>query len=124
MYKIRTVFSFEAAHKLNLTYESPCTGLHGHSYICGVTIAAPELDENGMVCDFKVLKQIINKRVHDKLDHRYLNDVFKDVNATAEFMSEWIYDAINSGLAERSIDAKCVCVELNETANNKAIYEG
>ena len=25
MYKIRTTFNFEAAHKLNLTYDSPCS---------------------------------------------------------------------------------------------------
>ena len=35
---IRTEFYFEAAHQLNLTYESKCENLHGHSYKCAVTI--------------------------------------------------------------------------------------
>ena len=123
MYKIRTTFNFEAAHKLNLTYDSPCSSLHGHSYKCSVTIAASQLDVNGMICDFKLLKQIINERVHSKLDHHYLNDIFTGCNSTAEFMSKWICDTINSGLIELGINAKCVRVELNETQNNQAIWE-
>ena len=120
MYSIRTEFTFEAAHSLKLSYTSPCSRIHGHSYICGVTIESAELDENGMICDFKVLKQIIAERVEDRLDHRNLNDIF---DATAEYMSRWIYDQINEGLNSLGIDARCKRVELNETAKNKAIWE-
>ena len=124
MYKIRTEFNFEAAHKLNLSYESPCNSLHGHSYMCAVTIAATELNQDGMICDFKVLKSIIRSAVEDRLDHKYLNDVFQaNGNTTAEFMSKWICDVINQHLKALEINAKCVCVELNETAKNRAIWE-
>lgn len=124
MYKIRTEFEFESAHKLDLTYESPCQNLHGHSYKCAVTIRSTtnELDGNGMICDFKVLKKIIKEKVENVLDHNYLNDIF-DANATAEYMSKWIGDVINEGLYDLSIDARCCMVELNETSKNKAIWE-
>ena len=120
--KIRTEFYFEAAHKLNLTYDRPCQRLHGHSYKCAVTVTADCLDENGMIFDFKILKEIIKVRIEDKLDHRYLNDIF-DCNSTAEYMSKWICDEINDELQNRKSNARCIKVELNETAKNMAIWE-
>ena len=122
MYSIRTEFEFEAAHRLSLTYDSPCQNLHGHSYKCAVTISADELDENGMIIDFKILKKIIKAYIEDRLDHAYLNDIFQ-VNATAEYMSKWICEEIQKGLDDNKINAKCYKVELNETSKNKAIWE-
>ena len=122
MYKIQTEFYFEAAHKLTLDYESKCESLHGHSYKCSVTIEAEDLDQNGMICDFSILKRIIKEKIEDKLDHKYLNDIF-ECNSTAEFMSRWIYEQVNDGLSKYHIDAQCSKVELNETAKNKAIWE-
>lgn len=123
MYSIQTEFYFEAAHKLNLTYPSPCTNLHGHSYKCCVTISSEQLDSNGMICDFKILKSIIQDKIENKLDHKFLNEIFPDVNSTAEYMSRWICQQINDGLYQHNINARCVRVELNETAKNKAIWE-
>lgn len=122
MYRIRTEFEFEAAHKLNLTYDSPCQNLHGHSYKCAVTITSDKLDENGMIVDFKKLKAIIKEKIEDKLDHKYLNDIYS-CNATAEYMSKWICAQVNDGLLENNIFARCTMVELNETTKNKAIWE-
>lgn len=122
MYKIRTEFNFEAAHQLHLPYESACNRVHGHSYLCAVTIASETLNNDRMICDFKVLKNIINERIERILDHQFLNDVFEG-NTTAEYMSRWICEQINESLCDRHIAAKCICVELNETAKNKAIWE-
>lgn len=124
MYSIRTEFEFEAAHKLDLPYESKCINLHGHSYRAAATFKSitNQLDDNGMIVDFTIVKKIIKQRIEDRLDHAYLNDIF-EVNATAEMMSKWICDEINIGLQEKHIDAKCVKVELNETTKNKAIWE-
>lgn len=123
MYKIRREFEFEAAHKLKLSYESKCQNLHGHSYKCAVTIKGECLDENNMIFDFSILSKIIKDRIEDKLDHKYLNDIY-EVNATAEYMAKWICDEINDELKQRpSLQAKCVMVELNETSKNKAIWE-
>lgn len=122
MYKIRTEFEFEAAHNLQLDYESPCQRLHGHSYRCAVTLASSVLDSNGMIIDFKKLKAVIKQEIEEKLDHRNLNDIF-DCNATAEYMSKWMWQQINDGLKKINCRARCIRVEVNETSKNKAIWE-
>ena len=121
---ISSEFYFEAAHKLNLSYESKCENLHGHSYRCivEITSTADKLNVDGMIVDFTILKQIIKEKIEDRLDHKYLNDIFK-VNATAEYMAEWICNEVDRGLSDKNIHAKCTKVELYETAKNKAIYE-
>ena len=49
---IRTEFYFEAAHQLNLSYESKCENLHGPSYKCAITITSDKLNQDGMIVDF------------------------------------------------------------------------
>ena len=122
---IRTEFYFEAAHQLNLSYESKCENLHGHSYKCAVTISGgnDELNQDGMIVDFVEFKKIIKEKIEDRLDHKYLNDIFGKTNSTAEYMSKWIAEEINEGLKEKKIEAYVSKVELNETAKNMAIYE-
>lgn len=66
-------FSFEAAHALH-GYDGPCREIHGHSYRLFVTVKGePSPDENdpkyGMVTDFGVLKQIVNREIVSRLDH-------------------------------------------------------
>jgi len=122
---IRTEFYFEAAHQLNLSYESKCENLHGHSYKCAVTISGgnDDLNQDGMIVDFVEFKKIIKEKIEDRLDHKYLNDIFGEQNSTAEYMSKWIAEQITEGLKEKGIPAVCTKVELNETAKNMAIYE-
>lgn len=122
---IRTEFYFEAAHQLNLSYESKCENLHGHSYKCAVTITNDndELNQDGMIVDFVEFKKVIKERIEDKLDHKYLNDIFGKTNSTAEYMSKWIAEEIDAGLKDKGINAYVSKVELNETAKNMAIYE-
>ena len=122
---IRTEFYFEAAHQLNLSYESKCENLHGHSYKCAITITndTDELNQDGMIVDFVEFKKIIKERIEDRLDHKYLNDIFGETNSTAEYMSKWIAGEIDAGLKDKGINAYCSRVELNETAKNMAIYE-
>lgn len=122
---IRTEFYFEAAHQLNLSYESKCENLHGHSYKCAITITSKSgnLNQDGMIVDFVEFKKIIKQRIEDRLDHKFLNEIYTNVNSTAEYMAEWICNEITNGLEELNIDAYCSKVELNETAKNMAIYE-
>ena len=77
MDKIRLTkeFSFEAAHSLE-GYDGACSQIHGHSYRLYVTIegipANREGDpKDGMVMDFGVLKQIVNREVVERLDHSF-----------------------------------------------------
>lgn len=89
--KITKVFTFDSAHKINLD-GTKCENLHGHTYKLEVTVAG-KCDEMGMVMDFGLLKEIVDKNVIKILDHHYLNDLF-DFNPTSENILNWIWHKI------------------------------
>jgi len=109
MYYISKVLEISGAHRLELPYESKCCSLHGHNWIVTVYCKAKELDENGMVCDFTIVKKL----VQDKLDHKIINDVIPNINPTAENMARWICDQIPN----------CYKVSVQESSGNIATYE-
>ena len=97
------------AHNLKLSYESKCQNLHGHNWIVIVYCKSEELNGDGMVIDFKHIKN----KITDKLDHQYINDIV-DFNPTAENMARWICEEIGE---------KCYKVSVQESEGNIAIYE-
>lgn len=108
MYKISKRFEISGAHRLDLPYDSKCTGIHGHNWIITVHCKSKELNAQGMVIDFSHVK----KTIKDKLDHKLLNDVV-DFNPTAENMAKWICDQIPN----------CYRVVVQESEGNIAEYE-
>ncbi|KMO87822.1 6-pyruvoyl tetrahydropterin synthase [Megasphaera cerevisiae DSM 20462] len=108
MYTVIKKLEISAAHHLVLDYESKCENLHGHNWIIYVTCQAESLDANGMVIDFKKIKELI----HGTMDHHNLNDVF-DFNPTAENIAKWICDTVPN----------CVRAEVRESEGNTAVYE-
>lgn len=88
MYKLSLKHHFCAAHQLTHAYSSECNdNIHGHNWDVLVEIEKEELI-NGMVVDFKILKEIINE-----LDHKFLNKVI-DFEPTAENLAKYIHDKI------------------------------
>lgn len=112
-YRISKRMEIAGAHKLDLPYESGCNNVHGHNWIVTVYCEATEL-VNGMIIDFKHIKNFI----HDKLDHKFMNDVLA-VMPTAENMAKWILDSVNKE-AGRNV---CYKVEVQESEGNIAVYE-
>lgn len=108
MYYISKRMEIAGAHNLKLSYESKCQNLHGHNWIVTVYCKAKELNEDGMIIDFKHVKNLIS----DKLDHQYINDIV-DFNPTAENMARWICEQITN----------CYKVSVQESEGNIAIYE-
>lgn len=76
-------FTFEAAHNLP-QHKGKCHHIHGHSYILEVTIQGEKNFATGMIMDFGDLKDIVNEKIVEIYDHKYLNDFF--INPTAEIM--------------------------------------
>ena len=108
MYYVKKTMEISAAHRLTLDYESKCTQLHGHNWMVTVFCKAEELDANGMVVDFTVIK----RQVKQQIDHQVLNDVLP-FNPTAENIAKWICEQV----------PHCYRVEVQESHGNMAAYE-
>lgn len=90
--KLGRRFHFDAAHYILDTEEKRCEEPHGHTYSLEVVVEG-EVRKGGMVMDFSDLKKVVNE-VIAKLDHKNLNDLFK--NPTAENIAQWIFDQLKS----------------------------
>jgi len=79
-----------AAHNLR-RYQGKCERLHGHNWRVEARLAGDELDNEGMLIDFSLAKQILAE-VLDNLDHVYLNDVppFDEINPSSENLARVI----------------------------------
>lgn len=84
IYCVSKRMEIAVAHNLTLSYGSPCQRIHGHNLIITVYCASKELNEDGMVVDFKHIKE----KIHSYLDHSYLNEKL-DFNPTAENIARW-----------------------------------
>jgi len=98
MFKAKVTGSFAAAHSLR-GYQGDCEKLHGHNYKVEVTVAAEELDEIGILIDFREMKTIL-KQIMEELDHCYLNELetFSVENASAENLARYIYKRFSAQL--------------------------
>ncbi len=108
MYYVSKRMEISGAHFLKLGYESPCSRPHGHNWIVTVHCKAEHLNEDGMIIDFKEIKE----KIHGKLDHQFINEVVP-MNPTAENLAKWMCDQIPS----------CYKVEVWESEGNLAVYE-
>ncbi|MBM7614112.1 6-carboxytetrahydropterin synthase QueD [Alkaliphilus hydrothermalis] len=97
---VTKIFTFDSAHKLN-NYEGDCKYLHGHTYKLEVTIRG-KVDDRGMVMDFNDLKAIVKERILDRLDHRYLNELF-EFNTTCENMLVWMFEQLEENISDNRV---------------------
>lgn len=118
--KITRQFSFSAAHHLT-DYYGECERPHGHTYRLAVMVEGP-VATNGLVVDFAALKKVVEKKVISKVDHRDLNDFFK--NPSAENIAIWIWKQLKNIGKDTAARVKLVEVKLWEGDNSCVIYEG
>ncbi|PYY14108.1 MAG: 6-carboxytetrahydropterin synthase QueD [Acidobacteria bacterium] len=98
MYEVTVEDSFAAGHYLR-NYRGKCENPHGHNYKVRITLQGPELDQAGLLLDFKELK-LVMKPVIERLDHRMINDVvpFTTLNPSAENLAKFFFDETNVNL--------------------------
>lgn len=122
MYTLKVDGAFEAAHRI-AGYPGKCDRLHGHNWRVEATIAGTELDELGMLVDFKLVKKAL-KDVLEELDHRYLNELkpfSEGVNPTAENLSRIIFERL-AGAGIFTGDTRLVSICVWESPNSSVTY--
>lgn len=142
--KIRVTkeFTFEMAHALNC-YDGACRNIHGHSYHLDITVIGKPINvlehpKEGMVIDFKDIKQIVNQYIISKLDHAIMlreDDKLSEIMAQIESTGihtkiiwtkyqptceNMIVDIVNTLLPFFNQEVKLHSIRLKETSNSYA----
>lgn len=126
--------TFNAAHRLynpnlsdedNLKIFGKCSNpnWHGHNYVLEVVVAGEVDPKTGYLIDLKILRDLINQYVLEKVDHKNLNletDFLKDIIPTAENITIGIWNE----LVNKIPTGKLYSVKLFETENNYFEYKG
>ncbi|MGS0526816.1 6-pyruvoyl trahydropterin synthase family protein [Zobellia nedashkovskayae] len=132
--KVSRKAHFNAAHRLyhkdwnddkNTKVFGKCNNpnYHGHNYELIVSVTGEIDPETGFVMDMKVLKDLIEEKVEDALDHKNLNvevPEFKDLNPTAENISIVIWKKLRPHINEKHE----LEVVLYETPRNFVTFSG
>ncbi len=108
MYYIIKRMEIAGCHRLELSYPSKCSQMHGHNWIVTIHCKAKELNQDGMVADFTLIKE----KIHGYLDHGNFNELLP-FNPTAENIARWICEQVEH----------CYRVDVQESEGNTASYE-
>ncbi len=101
MFEVTVEAGFSSGHYLR-NYRGKCENPHGHNYKVFVTLIGAELDEAGLLLDFKLLKQVM-RPVVDRLDHQMINDLEPfnaELNPSAENLARYFYQQTATQLHE------------------------
>ena len=96
---------------------------HGHNYVLEVSVEGDIDDRTGYVLDLSKLRDIVETRIIDKVDHKNLNldvDFMKDIIPTAENMVVQFWRILEPAVRP----AKLARLVLRETENNYVEYSG
>jgi 6-pyruvoyltetrahydropterin/6-carboxytetrahydropterin synthase len=99
MWEVCKEFRFEAAHTLERTVGTEASRrIHGHSYRARICVTAEHIGPDGMVVDLGLLEEKV-AHIHERLDHRMLDD-FTDLGpATMENIARWIWDRLATDIS-------------------------
>ena len=116
--EIFKVFKIDCAHRLtNVASEHKCSKIHGHSFSITVHVRGPVDPMMGWVTDFASIAEAF-KPIHERLDHKYLNEIAGLENPTSENLARWIWKELSSSLPNLSK------IIVQENPNSGCIFEG
>lgn len=149
-YRICKTFEIENGHMLS-KHPDKCRFPHGHTRKVEFTLEAGDLDANGMVCDFKIVKDAVGDYL-DSFDHALCVNTqdamfetlkgvygdrvigFADIEPTTEVLAKTFFDACKEHLAIYATrtdaryslrsNVRLVRVRVWETSSSWAEYEG
>ena len=96
---------------------------HGHNYVLEVSVEGDIDERTGYVLDLSKLRDIVESRVIDKVDHKNFNldvDFMKDIIPTAENIVVQFWRILEPAVRP----AKLTRLVLRETENNHVEYTG
>jgi 6-pyruvoyltetrahydropterin/6-carboxytetrahydropterin synthase len=96
---------------------------HGHNYVLEVSVEGDIDERTGYVLDLSKLRDVVEARIIDKVDHKNLNldvDFMKDIIPTAENMVVQFWRILEPAVRP----AKLARLVLRETENNYVEYSG
>ena len=119
------VFNPELSDEENLAIFGKCSNpnWHGHNYVLDVSVTGEVDPRTGYVFDLAKLKQVVEREVIDRADHRNFNidvDFMRDTIPTTEN----IVVAMWRVLEPRVAPARLTRLVLWETPNNAVEYDG
>ncbi len=115
MYEASIRKSFSAAHTLDIG--GKCENLHGHNFTVDVTVVSKNLDSEGLVIDFRILKAWTDD-ILEQLDHKFLNDlpVFQGINPSSEIIARFIFNSLAEKTDKNNLQISKVTVWESNTS--------
>ena len=131
MVRITEQFEFSASHRLHcpqLTDEDnsrlfgKCNNPrgHGHNYVVEITVEGA-VDETGRVIALSALEEIVNRRLINRFDHKYLNEdteEFRSMNPSVEDIARVAWDLLNDSIES----AQLANVRVYDTQNMGGLF--
>jgi 6-pyruvoyltetrahydropterin/6-carboxytetrahydropterin synthase len=114
MYTLKVRQHFDAAHHLE-DHDGQCARVHGHRWTVELEVAFESLGSDGMAIDFADLKTMLRSILPDHCD---VNQVYPDMNPTAENLARVIYDQAKARIPETA------AVTVWETPECGCRYDG
>lgn len=103
----------------------PCAsqGGHGHNYVLEVTVRGEINADTGMLVNLRQLKQVLEREIIERLDHRDLNAdpvILRGRIPTAENLAVAIWEHLRGKLPGGELHE----IKIQETASNSVTYRG
>lgn len=121
MHEVSIEMEFSSAHALR-GYRGKCENTHGHNYRVEVHVRGDQLDDIGLLVDFRELKAA-TRRVVDYLDHKNINELHPfdiELNPSAENLAAYFYSEV--GRQVNSDRIRVFRVRVWETSTCSATY--
>lgn len=138
----RKIIKVEYAHQLKSSYSAAChETIHGHSGVIEIILSSNKTNDDYMIVDFGQIgawiKQLIMEKydhalfMHKDMDSEYLECLKKfnkklrltDVNPTAEYFAEDIFNIVQRTLVENNCSATVDEIRFHETDTGYASYK-
>lgn len=117
-FEVSMTQEFAAAHWLD-NYEGNCKNIHGHTWKVEIIVSGEQLNEAGMLVDFREVRKVLASIVA-RFDHGLLNNIspFDKLNPTAENIAQYIYCEAKNYFENQKI----VLVKVWESSSAWASY--